>query len=229
MSKYFSEFFGTFTLIFFGTAAVALAEAPLPGAGSLAIPLAFGFAVFVLILVFGEHSGAHFNPAVSLGFFLSGRLSWKKLLLYVASQVAGGVAASYLVKTFYPSSLKLGATLPTLGWQTAFAAETLFTLILMLVILLVSSGHKEKGVAAAAAIGGIIFLEALVGGSLSGASMNPARSLAPAIFSGEFSGIWIYLSAPFVGAGLAVLMYRIFFEPDFVKFLRKRFKRFGKK
>jgi aquaporin Z len=149
---------------------------------------------------------------VSVGFWLAGRLPLRQALLYVASQLVGALAASGLLWVMYPAHPTLGATLPALNAARAFVFEVVLTFFLMFVIIHVSVGAKEKGLMAGVAVGGTVGLEAMFAGSATGASMNPIRSLAPALVSGNLDGLWIYLTAPFVGAALAVLSCRLLRE-----------------
>lgn len=211
MSRWTSEFIGTFVLVLFGTGAIVIGDA-LPGQlPHVAVAGAFGLAVMTMIYSIGDLSGAHINPAVTIGFWLARRLPRRDALPYLASQLAGGVAASGLLRALYPAHRTLGATMPADGVTpvVAFFLEVLLTFVLMFVILHVSHGAKEKGLMAGIAVGGTVALEALVFGPLTGASMNPARSLAPALVGGLFASQWIYVVAPVIGVGLAVLSCRI--------------------
>jgi aquaporin Z len=156
----------------------------------------------------GDASGAHLNPAVTLGFWFSKRLPAAEIGPYVASQVAGAFAASALLRGMFVHKT-LGATHPAGSAMQSFVLETVLTAMLMFVILGVATGAKEKGILAGVAIGGVIALEALFAGPICGASMNPARSLAPAVVSGQWGDVWIYLTAPILGAGLGVLCNRV--------------------
>jgi aquaporin Z len=156
-----------------------------------------------LIYAVGNISGAHFNPAVTLGFFFAGRLSWREILPYLASEIGGAFGATLLLKLMFPAHPTLGATLPGDSLITAFVLEVVLSFILMFVILNVSTGAMEKGIMAGAAIGATVMLCALFGGPVSGASMNPARSLGPALASGQLAHVWLYIVAPILGAALA--------------------------
>jgi aquaporin Z len=209
-----AESFGTFVLVFAGTGAIIVDQS----AGGLVthpgIALTFGLVVLALIYALGDVSGAHINPAVTLGFALAGRFSPGRLLLYWVCQCAGAIAASLLLRLLFPSNPRLGATLPAgSDWQS-FVLEVVLTLFLMVVILAVSTGAKEKGITAGIAVGAVIGLEAMFAGPICGASMNPARSLAPAIVSGYLEHLWIYLSAPFLGVALAVPLDRTLHGPQ---------------
>ncbi len=202
-SKYLAEALGTFCIVFAGTGAIVVND----GSHSIThvgVALTFGLAVATMIYALGEVSGAHFNPAVSAAFWLSGRFPRAQVLAYVLSQCAGAICGSLLVRLLLGPHPTLGATKPAVSAAQAFGLEVVLTLLLMFVILSVSHGAKEKGVTAGLAIGGAVALEALFAGPISGASMNPARSLAPALVAGTLASLWIYILAPLVGALLAV-------------------------
>ena len=159
-----------------------------------------------MIYALGEISGAHFNPAVSFGFWLAKRLPLKELVPFIISQVLGAMTASLVLRIIFVQHKTLGITLPhSISPAGDFAFETILTFFLMFVIIHVSHGAKEKGLMAGVAIGGMVALEAIFAGPITGASMNPARSLAPAIISTHLEFLWIYLTAPFLGAALAIL------------------------
>ena len=157
-----------------------------------------------MIHTFGDVSGAHLNPAVTLGFAAARRFPLRAVPGYLAAQVSGALAASGLLRSLFPDHATLGATLPAGAESQSFILETVLTAMLMLTILSVSTAAKEKGITAGLAIGGVIGLGAMFAGPISGASMNPARSLAPALVSGHLEHLWIYLAAPVLGALLAV-------------------------
>jgi aquaporin Z len=199
-----AELFGTFVLVFAGTGAIVINEVR-GGVGHVGVALTFGLVVLALVYALGEVSGAHLNPAVTLGFFLARRFPAHRVAPYVVSQCAGALLASGLLRLlFLGDPTTLGTTLPAGPAFQSFALEILLTLFLMFVILSVSTGAKEKGVMAGVAVGAVIALEALFAGPVSGASMNPARSLAPALVSGLPEHLWVYLTAPVLGAFLAV-------------------------
>ena len=204
MPRYWSEFIGTFALVFVGTGAIA-SDAVFGGVvSSLGVALAFGLTVMIMIYAVGDVSGAHFNPAVSLGFWWAGRLERAELGRYVGSQAAGEVAASLCLRVLLPESPTLGVTLPQVALGAAFAVEVAISFLLMFVILqLVLGSPSPKGVVGAA-VGATIVCAALFAGPLTGASMNPARSLGPALVSGQLEGLWLFLLAPPIGALLAV-------------------------
>jgi MIP family channel proteins len=202
-----AELIGTYFLVLCGTGAIA-AESRFPGSGNgLGVALAFGLAVMVLVYTFGPLSGAHFNPAVSLGFFSVGKLKRDTLWIYLACQFAGATLASMTLKALLAPPL-LGVTSSPLPPPQAWCLEVILTYLLVSVILGVTSSTKTLGSAAVGlAIGATITVDAIWGGPLTGASMNPARSFGPALVSGEFGQLWIYLSAPLVGGYLAALTY----------------------
>ena len=204
MKKYASEFFGTFALVFAGTGAIVINQTTQGAITHAGIALTFGLVVLAMIYTFGDVSGAHLNPAVTTAFAAAGRLPWREVPPYVIAQVVGGFAASGLLKALFPTNPTLGATLPAGPPMQSFVLEVVLTFILMLVILSVSTGAKEKGITAGIAVGAVIGLEAMFAGPISGASMNPARSLTPAVVSGSLQHLWIYLFAPTVGALMAV-------------------------
>jgi aquaporin Z len=157
-----------------------------------------------MVYAIGDSSGAHINPAVTLAFAAADRFAWLRVPGYVLAQTAGAFTASLTLAWLFPTDIRLGSTLPAgTAWQS-FVLEVLLTFILMFVVLGVSTGAKEKGVLAGIAVGSVIALEALFAGPVSGASMNPARSLAPAVVSGQTRDLWVYLTAPPLGALLGV-------------------------
>jgi len=204
MKRLFAEFLGTFALVFAGTGAIVVNQFTGGIIGHAGIALVFGLIVMAMIYTFGDISGAHLNPAVTLGFVVAGRFAWKSFPGYIAAQLAGAFAASGLLKILFPGNPTLGATLPSGSWQQSFILEIVLTAILMLVILSVSTGAKEKGVTAGIAIGAVVAMAAMFAGPICGASMNPARSLAPAIVSGNFQFLWLYPVATVLGALIAV-------------------------
>lgn len=204
MKRLLAEFLGTFILVFAGTGAIVVNQTSGGVIGHAGVALVFGLVVLAMIHTFGDVSGAHLNPAVTLGFTLARRFPLRDVPGYLLAQIAGAIAASFTVKLLFPQSVTLGATLPSGGWQQSFTLEAILTFILMLVILSVSTGAKEKGITAGIAIGGVVALEAMFAGPICGASMNPARSLGPALVSGHLEHFWIYLIAPVLGALAAV-------------------------
>jgi aquaporin NIP len=204
MKRLLAEFLGTFALVFAGTGAIVVDQSTGGAIGHAGVALVFGLVVLAMIQTFGDVSGAHFNPAVTLGFAAAGRFRRQGVPTYIIAQLCGALAASGLLKLLFPSSATLGTTLPAGSDAQSFILEVVLTAILMLVILSVSSGAKEKGINSGIAIGSVVALEAMFAGPISGASMNPARSLAPAIVSGNFQHLWLYPTATVLGALIAI-------------------------
>ena len=208
MKNYIGEFIGTFAMVFCGTGAMAINEVT----GEITHPgvaITWGLIVMAMIYAFGEISGAHFNPAVTLGFAYAKKFPWKEVPKYMIVQVLAAIVASSLVWVVFPKSEFLGASIPSTDAWRAFILELLLTFFLMVVIINVSTGSKEVGIMAGIAVGGVILLEAMFAGPVTKASMNPARSIGPAIVSGHFEQLWLYLTAPFLGALLAVLSCKL--------------------
>ena len=205
MKNYIAEFIGTFAMIFCGTGAMTINEITGGDVTHVGIGITWGLIVMAMIYAFGEISGAHFNPAVSIAFAYAKKFSWKEVPKYIFFQVAGAFAASLLLMWLFPKSELLGATIPTVDVWRAFVLELILTFFLMVVIINVSTGSKEIGMMAGIAIGSVVLLEALFAGPITNASMNPARSLAPNIVSGNIEGLWLYIFAPIIGALLAVV------------------------
>jgi aquaporin NIP len=204
ISRLLSEFLGTFFLVFAGTGAIVVNELSSGAITHPGIALTFGLVVLAMIYTFGDCSGAHLNPAVSIAFTLARRFDLGSLVPYLASQCAGAIAASALLHALFPANQRLGATLPSAAPVQAFVLEMVLTFFLMLVILQVSTGAKEKGITAGIVVGSVVGLEAMFAGPICGASMNPARSLGPALVSGHLQHVWIYLVSTTLGALLAV-------------------------
>ena len=201
-----AELLGTFALVFAGTGAIVINDVSGGAVSHLGIALTFGLIVMSMIYTFGDISGAHLNPAVTLGFVTARRMPANEGMSYIVSQIIGAIAASLVLRLLFPDHATLGATVPTGSAAQSFLLEFLLTALLMLVILNVSVGAKEKGITAGIAIGGVIALEAMFAGPICGASMNPARSFAPALVAMNFHSLWIYLLAPILGAMVAVLL-----------------------
>ena len=199
----FAEFLGTAALVFAGTGAIVINDTT-HAITHLGVAMTFGLIVMTMIYTLGDISGAHLNPAVTFAFWRARRFDGRQVLPYIASQLGGALLASGLLRALFPAHPTLGATLPAGPAAQSFILETVLTALLMFVILNVSTGAKEKGVTAGIAIGAVIMLEAMFAGPICGASMNPARSLAPALISGNLGALWIYLLAPVLGAWLAV-------------------------
>jgi aquaporin Z len=202
--KSIAEIIGTFALVFCGTGAIIIDNVTKGGVTHVGVAITFGLIVMAMIYGLGEISGAHLNPAVSIAFTLAGRLPLKSLGVYLVSEIVGAFLASVTLRLLFPTDEFLGTTLPAgSAWQS-FGLELILTFFLMLVIMGVATGSKEQGLFAGIAIGSVILLEAMFAGPICGASMNPARSLAPAIVTGYLENLWIYLVAPVAGAAIAI-------------------------
>lgn len=202
-----AETFGTFVLVFAGTSSIVV-ERQSGVLGQVGVAMTWGLTVLALVYAIGDASGCHLNPAVTLGFCADGRFPPREVGPYVASQCLGAILGSLGIALVFPGAVGLTVTTPSAGLVQSFAMEVFLTLSLVFVILRVSSGSKERGALAGVAVGGVIAAEVLFGGPVSGASMNPARSLAPAIVSGSFGMLWIYLVAPLAGSMVAVIVHR---------------------
>ena len=208
-----AETLGTFALVFAGTGAIVVNDTSGGAVTHVGVALTFGLVVLAMIYAVGDVSGAHLNPAVTLGFFAARRFEGRLVVPYLASQVVGAGIASLAMRLLFPAHPTLGATTPSGPATQSFVMEAILTFLLMFVILSVSTGAKEKGVMAGVAVGSVIALEAMFAGPVSGASMNPARSLAPALVSWDLSSLWVYLTAPVLGAFASVLACRCVQEP----------------
>jgi len=210
--KLAAEFVGTFALVFAGTGAIVINDVSGGVVSHVGIALTFGLIVLAMIYALGEVSGAHLNPAVTIGFFAARRFPVRLVPAYILSQLIGAILASATLRLLFTQDSALGGTHPQGLVLQSFALELILTAILMFVILSVSRGAQEKGITAGIAVGSVIALAALFAGPISGASMNPARSLAPALVSQRAEGVWIYLTAPVLGALLGVFMCRLVHE-----------------
>ncbi|HBR52719.1 MAG TPA: MIP family channel protein [Flavobacteriaceae bacterium] len=204
-----AELIGTFALVFCGTGAIVINEFTGGTVTHPGIAITFGLIVMGMIYAFGDISGAHINPAVTIAFAYAKKFPWKEVPLYVLAQVVGAILASLLLLYLFPDNELLGTTLPQIAVLKVFIFEVILTFFLMVVIINVSTGSKEIGVIAGIAIGSVVLLEALFAGPITGASMNPARSLAPALVSGNLQHLWLYLTAPVVGSILAVISCKL--------------------
>lgn len=215
LKKTVAEAIGTFALVFTGCGAVMVSER-FPGSLSgSAIPLVFGLAVAAMIYAVGHISGAHFNPAVTLAFAVARHFPKREVLTYWFAQFIGAVAAISLLYILLPAGNSYGATIPTVPTLQALGWETVLSFFLMFVIIAVATDTRAVGVMAGAAIGATVNLCAFVGGPVTGASMNPARTLAPALFQGQLDVFWIYLIGPCIGTTVAALLYEwIRCEPE---------------
>lgn len=203
-----AEFIGTFFLVFAGTGAIVV-DSITHEVTHVGVSLVFGLVITVLIYAFGHISGAHFNPAVTAGFWALGEFPGKRVPWYIAAQMLGATAASGAVLALFGRSGDLGVTMPQSTAAVSLLLEALLTLLLVIVIFGSAVHGKAVKSFAGIAIGGTIALDALFGGPVSGASMNPARSLGPAIVSGLWSDQWVYVAGPLIGALLAVVAYRL--------------------
>ena len=201
-----AEALGTCALVFFGCGAIVV-DAEEGGLGHVGVSLAFGLVVMAMVYAVGHVSGAHINPAVTLALAFRGRFAWSAVPGYVGAQIAGAVLAAVFLRASLGNVADLGATQPSGSDGQSFVWEVLLTAVLLLVIVSVATDVRAAPGAAAIAIGGTIAVASLVGGPISGASLNPARSFGPAIVSGELSSLWIYLTAPVLGAMVGALAY----------------------
>ena len=218
MRRLAAEGLGTFALVFAGTGAIVINDVSGGIVTHIGIGLTFGLIVLAMIYAVGDVSGAHLNPAVTLGFLAARRFEGRWVVPYIISQCAGAMLASLALRLMFPTNATLGATRPAGDALQSFVLEAVLTFLLMFVILSVSTGAKEKGVLAGVAVGSVIALEALFAGPISGASMNPARSLAPALVSLRLEGLWLYLTAPALGACAGVLACRCVQAPRCCRF-----------
>lgn len=208
MKKYIAEFFGTFALLFCGTGAIIINQQTNGSITHVGVAMTFGLIVMAMIYSVGNISGAHMNPAVTIAFTMAKKFPVKEVMPYLLSQTAGALCASLILKYLFPSNDTLGATIPSGTATQSFILECILTFILMFVIMNVATGSKEKGLFAGIAIGATVMLEAMFAGPICGASMNPVRSLAPALVSGHTQHLWIYLTATTLGAVLAIPIWK---------------------
>ncbi len=211
--KMAAEAVGTFGLVFAGTGAI-IVNSETGALGHVGIAITFGLIIMTMIYATGHISGAHFNPAVTLAFAVSRHLPWRLVPMYWAAQLGGGILASLLHRGLFGDVANLGATLPRGSDRQSLLLETVLTFFLMFVIISVATDTRAVGQAAAIAIGGTVGLEAMFAGPISGASMNPARSLAPALVSGTWDSQWLYVAGPLVGATLGALVYQLIRAED---------------
>ena len=209
MGKYLAETIGTFALVFCGTGAIIIDSISNGAVGNTGIAMTFGLIVMAMIYAVGDVSGAHLNPAVTIGFKISGHLPSKEVLPYITSQVIGALLASAILKLLFPLASTMGQTLPSGALMQTFVLEVILTFFLMFVIINVATGSKEVAMFAGLAIGMTVLLEAMFAGPITGASMNPARSIAPAIFANDLQHIWIYICAPVIGSILSIYAWKL--------------------
>ncbi len=207
ISKSTAELIGTFALVLFGCGAIILHSESPSSLHATAIPMVFGLVIATMIYATGHISGAHFNPAVTIAFAATKKFPWKEVPIYIAAQLAGALLGAVVLSFLFPEAANLGSTIPKVSTHIAFVWEFLLTFFLMFVIIAVATDARAVGTMAGIAIGGVVALDAFVGGPLTGASMNPARSIGPAVIEGNFEGLWIYLIAPVLGAVAAAMIY----------------------
>jgi MIP family channel proteins len=204
-----AEGIAAFALVFAGCGAI-ITEAETQALGAVGVALVFGLVIMVMVYATGHLSGAHLNPAVTVAFTLTRHFPARDAVAYVGAQIMGAIAAAFALLAMWPARpASLGATVPAIDVGGALVYEIVMTAILMFVILAVATDVRAVGTGAAIAIGGTIGLDALFGGPLTGASMNPARSLGPALASGQFQDLWIYFVGPVVGAAVGGLAYQL--------------------
>jgi aquaporin Z len=214
MKRYVAEILGTFAMVFCGTGAIIINQQTNGAITHVGVALTFGLIVMAMIYALGNISGAHLNPAVTIAFTLAKKFEVKQVAPYIISQLVGALLASLVLKYLFPTNEFLGATLPSGTALQSFILEFLLTFFLMLVIINVATGSKEQGMFAGLAIGSTVLLEAMFAGPICGASMNPARSLAPAIVSGHTEYLWVYISATILGAALAIPTWKFLNQKD---------------
>jgi MIP family channel proteins len=203
-----AEAVGTFALVFAGAGGIVV-DSRTHALGHVGVALVFGLVIMAMIYAVGHVSGAHFNPAVSFAFALTRHFPWQRVAGYWMAQAAGALAAAALLRASLGGDAHLGATLPSGSQGQAFLWEGILTFFLMFVIMSVATDTRAVGEAAAIAIGGTVGLDALFGGPITGASMNPARSLGPAVVSGDLHALWLYLLAPLAGATAGGIAYQL--------------------
>lgn len=202
-----AEAIGTFALVFAGCGAI-MVDARTGQLGHVGVAITFGLVIMFGIYAVGHISGAHFNAAVTFAFALTRHFPWRRAVAYWGAQLVGAVAAAALLRASLGTVAHVGATVPSGSSGQSFVWELVMSAFLMFVILAVATDTRAVGEAAAIAIGGTIGLDAMFGGPISGASMNPMRSLGPGLVSGELHAIWVYLLAPVVGAAVGGLAYQ---------------------
>lgn len=205
-----AEGFATFALVFAGCGAIVADSTRGGSLGQVGIALSFGLVIMVMIYATGHLSGAHINPAVSAAFALTRHFPAREAAAYAGAQLAGALCGALLLAAVWPDTpADLGATTPSVGVGSALVYEFVLTAFLMFVIMAVATDTRAVGPAAAIAIGGTVGLDALFGGPVTGASMNPARSIGPAVVSGQLGDLWIYIVAPLLGAAAGALAYQL--------------------
>jgi aquaporin NIP len=205
-----AEGVAAFALVFAGCGAIVADAEYGGGLGVVGIALVFGLVIMVMIYATGHLSGAHINPAVTIAFTLTRHFAARDAVAYVTAQLLGAAAGAFVLLGVWPSQpAELGATMPSVGVGSALVYEAVLSAFLMFVITAVATDTRAVGAAAAIAIGGTVGLDALFGGPVTGASMNPARSFGPALASGTWSDYWIYVAGPVLGACAGAAAYQL--------------------
>ena len=205
-----AEGLAAFALVFAGCGAIVANTVHDGALGAIGVSATFGLVVMAMIYATGHLSGAHINPAVTIAFTLTRHFPYRDALAYVAAQLAGASAGAFVLLTAWSEEpAALGATVPSVPLGTALLYEIVLSALLMFVIVAVATDTRAVGAAAALAIGGTVGLDALFGGPITGASMNPARSFGPALASGTWDDFWIYVAGPIAGAALGALAYQL--------------------
>jgi aquaporin NIP len=206
-----AEMIGTFALVFAGCGAI-MVDARTHALGHVGVAICFGLVIMAMIYAVGHISGAHFNPAVTFAFAVTRHFAWPRVAAYWAAQAGGAIAAALVLRGSLGNVAHVGATRPGGSDGQAFLWEAILTFFLMFVIMAVATDTRAVGEAAAIAIGGTVGLDAMFGGPITGASMNPARSLGPAIASSDYTSLWLYVAAPLLAAAAAALTYQFLRE-----------------
>ena len=209
MRKYIAEIIGTFALVFCGTGAIIINQESGGAITHAGIAITFGLIVTAMIYSLGDVSGAHLNPAVSIALWVAKKFPGKEILPYVLSQAIGAFIASAVLKLLFPNNQFLGATMPAGSEIQSFILELILTFILMFTILSVAFGNSEYSKFTGIVVGGVVLLEAMFAGPICGASMNPIRSISPAVMSGHIEHLWLYVAAPVIGAITAVFFWTL--------------------
>lgn len=205
-----AEAIAAFALVFAGGGAIVTDAESGGSLGTVGIALVFGLVIMVMVYATGHLSGAHINPAVTVAFTLTRHFPPRDAAAYIAAQLAGAAAGALLLLAVWTDApADLGATVPSIATGSALVYEVVLSAFLMFVIMAVATDTRAVGAAAAIAIGGTVGLDALFGGPVTGASMNPARSFGPALASGEWSDFWIYVAGPLAGAAVGALAYQL--------------------
>lgn len=208
-----AELIGAYALVTAGCGAI-IVNSQTSALGHIGIAFSFGISIMIMIAALGHISGGHFNPAVTIAFALTRHFPWKDVPFYVGGQILGAILASLTLQLLFGSAVNLGVTLPAGSVEQSFGLEVILTAFLMFVIISVATDTRAVGETAAIAIGATVTLDALWGGPISGASMNPARSIGPALVSGVWTDQWIYLLAPILGAIIGGFLYQVLRQPS---------------